>query len=136
MTDAHLPDPFRALARTIVPEAETLDEAGWERLEGIIVENLRDRPEKLRRQLALFIRVAGWLPRLRYGRGFESLDADRRARFLATLESFPLLLIRRGFWGLRTLVYMGYYCQEPVRDGIGYRAHPRGWEARKESGDV
>ena len=73
MTSSMLPSPFRALARGIVPETADLDETGWLRLEGIIEENLADRPEKLRNQLSLFIKVAGFLPRLRYGRSIESL---------------------------------------------------------------
>jgi hypothetical protein len=125
-----LPSPFRALARAIVPETADLDESGWTRLEGIIEENLADRPEKLRNQLRLFIKVAGFLPRLRYGRPFESLSPQRQLRHLESLQDFPLLLIRRGFWGLRTLVYMGYYCQEEVRRGIGYQATAAGWGDR------
>jgi hypothetical protein len=125
-----LPSPFRALARGIVPEIADLDEAGWVRLEGIIEENLADRPEKLRTQLSLFIKVAGFLPRLRYGRSIESLSQEQHARYLESLQDSPLLLIRRGFWGLRTLVYMGFYCQDDVRGGIGYRATAAGWGDR------
>jgi hypothetical protein len=39
-------------------------------------------------------------------------------------------LIRRGVWGLRTLVLMGCYTRAEMMDGIGYRAHARGWAAR------
>ena len=130
MTSSMLPSPFRALARGIVPETADLDEAGWVRLEGIIEENLADRPEKLRTQLSLFIKVAGFLPRLRYGRSIESLSRVQRTRYLESLQDFPLLLIRRGFWGLRTLVYMGFYCQDHVRSGIGYGATAAGWGDR------
>jgi hypothetical protein len=67
---------------------------------------------------------------LRYGKVFGRLDADRRALLLGRLENSPVLLLRRGLWGLRTLVYMGYYGQPQVREAIGYRAHPDGWAAR------
>jgi len=130
MTSSMLPSPFRALARAIVPETARLDETGWLHLEDIIEENLADRPEKLRDQLRLFIKVAGFLPRLRYGRAIESLSEEQRTRYLESLQDFPLLLIRRGFWGLRTLVYMGFYCQDDVRRGIGYGATAAGWGER------
>ena len=47
------------------------------------------------------------------------------------MQDAPLLLLRRGFWGLRTLIFMGYYGRDAARDAIGYRADPRGWEIRR-----
>jgi hypothetical protein len=38
------------------------------------------------------------------------------------------MLLRRGLWGIRTLAFMGYYIQESVREAIGYRASPEGWD--------
>lgn len=122
---------FRALAATIVPEAAALDEAGWARVEAVVERALRERPPKLRRQLVLFVRLLGVLPLVRYGRPFEGLDEARRTRFLRAVEDARPLLVRRGFWGLRTLVYMGYYGRPEAAAEIGYRASVRGWEARR-----
>jgi hypothetical protein len=122
---------FREVAKTIVPEAEALDESSWVEMEAIIERGLATRPAKIRRQLRLFVRVIDLLPVARYGTSFRSLDHERRTRFLRSIESSPLVLLRRGFWGLRTFVFMGYYSLDTVRDAIGYRAHPDGWEARR-----
>ena len=70
------------------------------------------------------------LPVLRYGRPFIALDADQRARVLAWFQDSPLLLVRRGVWGLRTLVMLGYYSRPIAAAQIGYRASALGWEAR------
>lgn len=121
---------FRALAATIVPGAARLDDPGWRALEGIVEGALGARPPALRRQLRIFIRLLEWLPLLRYGRRFTRLDPTRRSRFLAAVEDAPLLLVRRGFWGFRTLVMMGYYGRPQATAGIGYRAHLRGWHGR------
>ena len=43
-----------------------------------------------------------------------------------------MLLVRRGFWGLRTMIYLGYYSRGAAPAEIGYRAHVRGWQARQE----
>jgi hypothetical protein len=67
---------------------------------------------------------------LRYGRRFTALDAARRERFLDQLQNAPVLLVRRGIWGLRTLLLMGYYGRAAGGRVIGYRADPRGWKAR------
>lgn len=122
---------FRALAATIVPDAAQLDERGWSDLERIIEDALASRPERMRRQLALFVRALDVLPLARHGRRFTALDPARRARVLRAVQDAPLLLLRRGFWGLRTLVYMGYYARAAGTAATGWRAHPLGWEARR-----
>lgn len=124
-------DIFREVAKTIVPEAEALDETSWVEMETIIERGLASRPAKIRRQLRLFVRTLNLLPIGSYGKSFRSLDHERRTAFLLSVENSPLLLLRRGFWGVRTFVYMGYYSLDTVRDAIGYRAHPDGWETRR-----
>ena len=121
---------FRALAETLLPEMASADPAAWTRAEQIIETLLSQRPASVRRQIALFVRVADALPLLRYGRTFRRLDRGRRLHVLRALEDAPILAVRRGVWGLRTLVFMGYYGQPGVREAIGYRAHPDGWAAR------
>jgi hypothetical protein len=124
---------FRAVAATVVPEAERLDAAGWDELERLVEKTLAPRDAAVKRQLGLLFRVIEWLPVLRFGRPFTKLGAAERTRVLAALEDAPLLLLRRGFWGVRTLVYLGYYARPEAGREIGYAAHPRGWEARAGS---
>lgn len=100
-------------------------------LERIVEQALASRPPRLQRQLVILIRAIEWLPLLRYGRRFTQLEGERRARVLVALQESPLLLLRRGFWGLRTLALMGYYARPAAAASIGYRADPRGWEARR-----
>ncbi len=123
--------PFRALATTIVPEAASLDAEAWLELERIVENALEARPAGMRRQLRLFIRALDLLPVLRYGRRFGRLTPTQALRFLEAVQDAPLLLLRRGMWGLRTLVFMGYYVRPGGAEAIGYRADPRGWEARR-----
>lgn len=122
---------FRAVVTTIVPEAARLDGAQWAELETIVRRFLARRPAHSRRQLAVLLALLDWLPVLRYGRRLTALDPRRRARFLALVEDAPLLLVRRGFWGLRTLAFLGYYGRPEAAAAIGSRADPRGWDARR-----
>jgi hypothetical protein len=122
---------LRAIGATVVPEADQLDAAEWTALERIVADALAARPAALRRQLLFFVRLVEWLPLVRYGRRFTQLDAARRTRFLESLQDAPLLLLRRGCWGLRTLVLMGYYGRPEAARAIGYSADPRGWEVRR-----
>ena len=121
---------FRAVARTVAPDTASLDEAGWDRVESIVADALAARPPRVRRQLLLFVRLLDWMALVRHGRRFGSLDQRARVRLLARVQDAPLLLLRRGFWGLRTLIYMGWYAQPGTAAGIGYRAALGGWEAR------
>ncbi len=122
---------LRAIGTTVVPEADRLDEAEWTAVERIVADALAARPRGLRRQLLLLLRLVEWLPLVRHGRRFTRLDAARRTRFLERLQDAPLLLLRRGCWGLRTLLLMGYYGRPEAARAIGYAADPRGWEVRK-----
>jgi hypothetical protein len=122
---------LHALAETIVPGSAALDEVGWAALERTVGTAIAARPPRLQRQLRLFLRLIEWLPVLRYGRSFTALGPARRHQFLSALENAPLLLVRRGFWGLRTLILMGYYTHAQVVAAIGYRADPRGWKVRR-----
>lgn len=127
---------FRALATTIVPESSGLDDAGWAELEAIVETALSKRPPGMRRQLAVFIRLLDFLPRLRWLRPFRTLSAPKRARFLRGIQSSRVFLLRRGFWGLRTLVYMGYYARPQAYVEIGYDAHLRGWLQHPDASDA
>jgi len=123
--------PFRALAESVVPETSRLDESGWEELERTIEGALASKPVKLRRQLGLLIRAINWLSVLRFGRRLARLDPSRRTRFLSSIQDSRIRLLRVGFWGVRTLVFLGYYGGPEGAAAIGYGATPRGWEARR-----
>lgn len=122
---------WRALATTFVPEAAALDDASWAEAEAIVEAFLAGRPAAVRRQLRLLVRLLDLLPLLLHGRRFRSLDAAGRLRFLERMQRAPLLLLRRGVWGVRTLAFMAYYARPAAAAAIGYRADPRGWEARR-----
>ncbi|MFI5181999.1 MAG: hypothetical protein ACHQPI_11445 [Thermoanaerobaculia bacterium] len=134
MVLAPVRETFRAIATTVVPEAGRLDETGWTEVERLVEKTLEPRPAAVKRQLQLLIRVIGFLPLVRRGKPFTSLSPPERTAFLSALENAPLVLLRRGFWGIRTLVYLGYYTRPEVGRAIGYRAHPHGWEARRAAG--
>ena len=122
-------ETFRALVRAVAPAAASLDEAGWIRAQAIVDEALAARPASVRRQVVLFARLLDTLALLRTGRRFARLDADGAGRFLRSFERSPLLILRRGLWGVRTLAYMGYYAQDPVQREVGYAATREGWGA-------
>lgn len=122
---------FRAVVSSVVPEANQLGEQGWRELEALVEATLRERPAAMHRQLQLFLRAIQWLPAFRYGHSFTSLSVERRARVLSYLQDHRIELIRCGFWGLRTLAFLGYYGRREAVQAIGYAPDPRGWEGSR-----
>lgn len=122
---------FRAVTVTVVPEAQQLDGASWDELEHAVEHALRDRPPVLLRQLRFFLRAIQWLPLFRYGQTFTSLSSAQRLRILSYLQDFRVERVRCGFWGLRTVVFLGYYGTAGGVRATGYCPDPRGWEALK-----
>jgi len=120
---------LRAIATTVVPESRSLSDREWEDVERIIAGALSKRPPSIVRQLMLFLRVIQRLPLLRYGARFTALDDKRRAQVLNWLQDNPVFLLRKGMWGLRTLILMGYYARLDAANGIGYHANAQGWRA-------
>jgi hypothetical protein len=120
---------FRAVVVTVVPDAKQLDEPSWLALEELVEDALDIRPPALRGQLQLFLRAIEWLPVVRYGRTFAGLGDEQRSRVLRYLQDHPVERIRCGFWGLRTLAFLGYYGRPEGAHAIGYAPDPRGWEA-------
>jgi len=111
---------FMVVAETITPEVASLDADGRARLEAIVDTALQDRDAATRKQIGTFLSVIRTAPTLRYGRPFDRLDPDRRNAVLRWFENCPISLLRKGFWGLKVLVFMGYYGQEENWSGIGY----------------
>ena len=126
---ASLRPKFRALAAGFVPETSLATETQWATLEATTARAIAERPPALARQLAWLIRLLDLLSWIRFGRGVTRLDARCRSALLEGLAASRLLLLRRGIWGLRTLVMLGWYTQAEVAAALGYRASPAGWGA-------
>ena len=121
---------FRAFAQCFIPETARATEPEWRDLEGVVRNALAARPPKIRRQIAFFVRLIDLAARARHRQRFAALDHPRARALLEGFAASRVLLLRRGVWGLRTLVMMGWYTNPSVIEALGYRASPAGWEAR------
>ncbi|MFV2071227.1 MAG: hypothetical protein ACC742_01060 [Thermoanaerobaculales bacterium] len=108
------------LAARIAPDTVDLDTGGKSRFFGTIDEALQERTPAVRRQFGAFLGLLRWAPLVRFGGPFESLRPERQDAVLRWFEDCPIGLLRKGFWGLRVLVYMGYYGQTETWEAVGY----------------
>ncbi len=120
---------FRALAETFVPDLADAGDDDWTRLMETVGIALRQRPRSIVRQLVLLVRALDWMAVFTAGRRLTALGPDQRGRLLERWQDSKWLMMRRGVWGLRTVVFMGYYTRPDVQARLGYRAHPDGWSA-------
>ncbi len=115
-----------SIARRVVPESAALTSAEQARLLELVEDGLSIRSKSTRRQFSLFLSVIRWAPLFRYGRRLDRLDALRQDAVLRSLQDAPIQIVRSGFWGLRTLLFLGYYGRPEAGPRIGYRPSPRG----------
>ena len=85
-----------------------------------IDEELRPRPRLQQLEFKVLLLAIRWMTVPFTLRWFERLPPERQVRWLRLLENAPLTLLRVGIWGLKTLVFLGYYTQDGVQRRILY----------------
>lgn len=104
----------------VVPGFGELSQTSRDRFLEIIDDALGERPESMRRQLALFLTILNIAPVFRWGRPLGRLKTADARRTLRWFQEAPIQKLRQGFWGLKTLVFMGYYGRSEVWPEVGY----------------
>lgn len=122
---------LRPIMETFVPSIKELDQEGLHRVLDRIDEKLLEQPQALRRQLKIFVRALNLLPIPLYGKPFKRLLPEKQTLFLEKIQYSPVKILRVGLWGLRTLVYLGYYGDPEIQGQLGYNPDISGWEATK-----
>jgi hypothetical protein len=108
------------LAARIVPESAGAPPQVTEPLLAAVDEELRPRPRLQQLEFKLLLFAIRWMTVPFTLHRFERLPGERQDRWLGFLENAPLTLLRVGIWGLKTLVFLGYYTQDGVQQRIVY----------------
>jgi hypothetical protein len=109
-----------SLASRIVPWSVTLTPDRQDAFLGLIGDALAARPPAMQRQFGLFLSALRWAPVVRYLRPFDQLDGQRQDAVLCWFQDCPLALVRSGFWGVRTLIFLGCYGHPDAGARIAY----------------
>ncbi|MBI4368763.1 MAG: hypothetical protein HY547_00885 [Elusimicrobia bacterium] len=115
-------------ASVIVPEAARLDAGSKEEFLRIIERALETRPVAMQRQFKMLLRLLNLAPVFYYGRTFDTLETQKRREFFSWLQGGPIGLLRKGFWGLKAMVFMGYYGQPEAASTVAYAPSKEGNE--------
>jgi len=110
---------LRFLSAAMIPSCDGNDELQTE-----IVQNFgriySDLDADSQKNLLLFLKVLRILSRLRFLKDWRKMSVESRHRFFEFVESFPVGLIRAGFFGIRSLLFLSYYATESAWQRIGY----------------
>ncbi|MEZ0229343.1 MAG: hypothetical protein ACAI25_12010 [Planctomycetota bacterium] len=109
-----------SLAHAVVPETRAFTPERRARFFEIIETTLATRPKKMIRLLGIFLRVMRWLPLVRFGGRLDSLEGEAQKKALRWFEDHSSPLVRSGFWGVKTLLFMGYYAQPDIAASLDY----------------
>ncbi len=109
-----------AVGARLVPEVVSLDAARRDDFRAIVEVALAERPEGMRRQLRVFLSLIENAPFVRFGGRFTRLAPAAQDRVLRWLQDAPVELLRKGFWGLKALVLMGYYARPEAAAEVGW----------------
>ena len=113
------------LAACIVPQTADASSPVIEAALVAIDSQLRDRPRLQQMEFKLLVLGLG---------AATTLPARWQAAVLRLFENFPLRLVRVGLWGLKTLIYLGYYGQEGIQRHIAYVPAKRDGNERLHAG--
>lgn len=119
----------KSLIVAIIPESVTMIRKQWEQFQQLINGALKEYPKSLQYRLSLFLLLIRYLPILRYGRVFDQINPDQQTDFLLWLQDNRIEFLRKGFWGIRTLIMLGFYGQSEIVSEIGYQPNKLGWGA-------
>lgn len=122
-------DRLRPFVETFVPATHDLDPDRYAALVAHVDARLATEPPALTRQLVVLVTLLHFMPIFRHLRTFSRLSPSERQRFLEHVQDGPIGPLRVGVWGLRTLVFLGWYADPEVGRTLGWHAHPRGWAA-------
>lgn len=117
-----------ALACRITPECASLDEAGRREFFALVDRALASRPAKMQGQFKLFLKVLRLSTLPTHLRPLDRLAGPAQDRVLRRFESSGIGLLRMGFWGLKAMVFMGYYGRSGVGPSLGYTPTKNGNE--------
>lgn len=99
------------LANCIVPETAKASTASIDAMVDAVDGQLQPRPRLQQIAFKLLLLGLSWM---------ALLPAGWQASLLRLLEGFPIRLVRVGIWGLKTLIYLGYYGQQSIQQRINY----------------
>jgi hypothetical protein len=109
------------LAGIIVPEINSVDVEVRLALVAAVQCLVGRQGRRRQIEFAALLIVLEWGTVLFTLRRFQRLSLSRQCRVLRWFESAPLQLLRVGCWGLKALVFAGYYSQEVVVRRVRYR---------------
>jgi len=111
---------FLAIAEEIIPADDSGPGGGTIATAALADWAIARLDPSLQKLLMVFLTVWEYLGLLFGGKPFTRLSSEARQRQMRWFERSPIPALRTGFFGLRAMALMGFYCREDVWPSIGY----------------
>jgi hypothetical protein len=109
-----------AVAARVTPETAHLDAAAERDFRTLIDTALSQRPPAVQKQFGSLLKIVRLAPLFRYGKPFEKLTSEKQDAVIAWFQDAPVTLLRKGMWGLKAMVFMGYYGRPEAASQVGW----------------
>lgn len=111
---------LRAVAARVTPETAGLDATARREFQALIDLALGQRPAAVQKQFGTLLTIVRLAPLLRYGRPFDKLAPAQQDAVIAWFQDAPVTLLRKGMWGLKAMVFLGYYGRPEAAAQVGW----------------
>lgn len=109
-----------AVAARVTPETARLDDTSGRDFRNLVDTALSQRPPAVRKQFGTLLKIVRLAPLVRYGRPFDKLTPAQQDAVIAWFQDAPVTLLRKGMWGLKAMVFMGYYGRPEAATQVGW----------------
>lgn len=109
-----------AVAARVTPETAGLDDTAKRDFRALIDTALGQRPAAVQKQFAGLLKIVRLAPVFRYGKPFDKLPPEKQDAVIAWFQDAPVTLLRKGLWGLKAMVFMGYYGRPEAATRVGW----------------
>ena len=124
---------FEALQQALIPRSSSFTLSQRHDARALVNSLMAQQPSDAKRKLKVFLLIIDAYSLLRFGRSFRQLTGDSQQKVLRSFFDSPISLIRKGFWGLNTIVRLSVYGQESLHKDLGYTLKPN-TQVSKEKG--
>lgn len=115
---------FLAIVSRIVPRDGDLPAAETPETVRVADRLMAEKEPAVQADFRKFLAVFEWLALLLHGKRFSRLAPDKQDLYMRLWEDSPARKMRQGFWGAKTLSYIGFYSRPESWDETGYGGPP------------
>ena len=111
---------FQALQHCLIPRSQKFNDVQKQDSIKLVNDFVGKMPAATQRKLSLFFKVINLISVATGSHLFQNLSSEKRTKVMHLFFDSPVGLLRKGFWGVSTLVKLSVFGQPSLYTDIGY----------------